>query len=289
MTDIDYRIEHDTMGEVRVPQDALYAAQTQRARRELPDLRRRARPRADRRSRTHQEGGGAGQQGARNARPRDRRCDRTRRRPGHRRRARRPVPDRRVPDRQRHLVEHEHERGARDPRHPRPRLGRAPERPRQRVAVLERRLPDVRPHRRHPGAHRRPDPGARSPRRRLRDEGGAVEGRREVRPHPPDGRDPRHARPGVRRLRTPDAPGHRAGAGGAPARGRGAARRHRGRHRHQHSPGLPAEGHRADRRRHRAADHRGEGPLRGAGQPRRPGRGIRRASHDRRLAHEDQQ
>ena len=31
MTDIDYRIEHDTMGEVRVPRTALYAAQTQRA------------------------------------------------------------------------------------------------------------------------------------------------------------------------------------------------------------------------------------------------------------------
>ena len=31
MTDIDYRIEHDTMGEVRVPRNALYAAQTQRA------------------------------------------------------------------------------------------------------------------------------------------------------------------------------------------------------------------------------------------------------------------
>ncbi len=26
-----YRIEHDTMGEVRVPRDALYQAQTQRA------------------------------------------------------------------------------------------------------------------------------------------------------------------------------------------------------------------------------------------------------------------
>ena len=31
MTDIEYRIEHDTIGEVRVPRDALYAAQTQRA------------------------------------------------------------------------------------------------------------------------------------------------------------------------------------------------------------------------------------------------------------------
>ena len=27
----DYRIEHDTMGEVRVPKNALYRAQTQRA------------------------------------------------------------------------------------------------------------------------------------------------------------------------------------------------------------------------------------------------------------------
>lgn len=31
MSDQEYRIEHDTMGEVRVPKDALYAAQTQRA------------------------------------------------------------------------------------------------------------------------------------------------------------------------------------------------------------------------------------------------------------------
>ena len=28
---MEYRIEHDTMGDVRVPADALYAAQTQRA------------------------------------------------------------------------------------------------------------------------------------------------------------------------------------------------------------------------------------------------------------------
>ena len=28
---MDYRIEHDTMGEMRVPKEALYGAQTQRA------------------------------------------------------------------------------------------------------------------------------------------------------------------------------------------------------------------------------------------------------------------
>ena len=31
MADETFRIEHDSMGEVRVPKDALYAAQTQRA------------------------------------------------------------------------------------------------------------------------------------------------------------------------------------------------------------------------------------------------------------------
>ena len=31
MADDDFRIEHDTMGEVRVPAAALYKAQTQRA------------------------------------------------------------------------------------------------------------------------------------------------------------------------------------------------------------------------------------------------------------------
>ena len=34
----EYRIEHDTMGEVRVPKDALYAAQTQRAVENFPIL-----------------------------------------------------------------------------------------------------------------------------------------------------------------------------------------------------------------------------------------------------------
>ena len=31
LENIEYRIEHDTMGEVRVPANALYRAQTQRA------------------------------------------------------------------------------------------------------------------------------------------------------------------------------------------------------------------------------------------------------------------
>ena len=31
MSDQEFRIEHDTMGEVKVPKDALWRAQTQRA------------------------------------------------------------------------------------------------------------------------------------------------------------------------------------------------------------------------------------------------------------------
>ena len=60
------------------------------------------------------------------------------------RRARRPVPDRRLPDRLRHLVEHERERGDRGPR----RRGRACERRRQHGPELERRLSLGRPSRR---------------------------------------------------------------------------------------------------------------------------------------------
>jgi len=56
--------------------------------------------------------------------------------PHRERRARRPVPDRRVPDRLRHVVEHERERGARDARGRR----RARERRREHGAELERRL-----------------------------------------------------------------------------------------------------------------------------------------------------
>ena len=56
------------------------------------------------------------------------------------------------------------------------------------------------------------DPRARPPRGRARDEGRAVGGRRQVRPHPPHGRHAGHPRPGVRRLRPPGAPRHRARA-----------------------------------------------------------------------------
>ena len=58
-------------------------------------------------------------------------------------------------------------------------------------------------------------------------------------------------------------------------------RRHRRRHGHQRAEGLRPQGDRASRDAHRPAAHRGPRPLRGAGRARRPGRGVGRAAHAR--------
>ncbi len=224
-----FRIEHDTMGEVEVPADALYRAQTQRAVENFPIS-----GTAARAQRT------------------------SRRSPGSRRPPRAPtpssaccpqdvadaivaaadevasgahddaVPDRRVPDRLGHVVEHEHERGARHARHPSARPRRAPQRPRQRLAVVQRRVPDLGARRRDGRRRPRPHPGARAPRRRAARQGRRVGARRQVRPHPPHGRHPGDPRPGVRRLRRRRA-ARRGAAWSRPCRGprrsRSAARR----------------------------------------------------------------
>ena len=82
-------------------------------------------------------------------------------------------------------------------------------------------------------------------------QGGGVQGHRQVRPHAPDGRGARHARPGVRRLRRADPPRPRARRRRAPARRPDPARRHRHRHRPQHAPGVRGQGARAPLRRDR--------------------------------------
>ena len=93
--------------------DAALGRRDREGDRQLPRLRRadpgtgRALARPDQGSR------GEGERRARAARCRQGRADRRGRRPDRRRRARRPVPDRRLPDRLRHLVEHERERGDR--------------------------------------------------------------------------------------------------------------------------------------------------------------------------------
>ena len=122
-----FRIEHDTMGEVRVPADALYAAQTQRAVENFPiSGRGLAGPhiaalaqikRAAAIANTElgvlapevSEAIVAAADEVIAGRPR------------------RPVPDRRLPDRLGHLVQHERQRGGGDARVPPARVARAPE------------------------------------------------------------------------------------------------------------------------------------------------------------------
>ena len=82
------------------------------------------------------------------------------------------------------------------------RVAGAPQRPRQRVAVVERRVPVGDPPRRRPRRSSRDlDPRDRASRPVAAAQAARVQDGREVGPHPPDGRDAGDARPGVRRLR----------------------------------------------------------------------------------------
>ena len=109
----EYRIEHDTMGEVRVPIKALWRAQTQRAVENFP-ISGRGLERTQIRALGLLKGACAqvnkdlGLLDRGEGRRDHRRGRRDRRRP-----ARRPVPHRRVPDRFGHQLEHERQRGDR--------------------------------------------------------------------------------------------------------------------------------------------------------------------------------
>ena len=120
MGDQEFRTEHDSMGEVQVPREALWRAQTQRAVENFPISGTPIEP-----ALIHAIGevkaaaakvngelgvldAGAGR-GHRGGGPR-----------GRRRRARRRVPDRRLPDRLGHQLQHERQRGDRLARRPRP-------------------------------------------------------------------------------------------------------------------------------------------------------------------------
>jgi fumarate hydratase class II len=136
-----YRIEHDTMGEVRVPADAKWAAQTQRAVENFPisgltiD-----------RSLIAALAAIKGAAAVTNGRLKVIDKDVAKAIPEAAAEVAdgplgRAVPRRRVPDRLGHLLEHERQRGARDPRLER--LGRTvkPERRGQRQPVEQRRVP----------------------------------------------------------------------------------------------------------------------------------------------------
>ena len=174
----------------------------------------------------------------------------------------RPVPHRRVPDRLGHLVEHERQRGDRPPRRASARVepAGAPQRPRQRRAVVQRRVPVGHPPGRRRG-DRRPTWCRRSS--HLAD-GAAGQGRREfadgreVGPHPPDGRHarspsarssaatPPRSPQAIERLRRCAAPRSASCPSAAPRWAPASTR-----------PGLRRRRHQAPGRAHRPAAHRG--------------------------------
>ena len=80
----------------------------------------------------------------------------------------------------------------------------------------------------------RTDAGAALPARRAAPESRRIRRRGQDRPHPPDGRRADPAGPGVQRLRAADRARHRAHRGDAAGPARAGDRRHGGRHRAQH-------------------------------------------------------
>ncbi len=219
------------------------------------------------------------------------------RRGGHRRRgprgrgrpARRPVPDRRLPDRLRHLDEHERQRGRQPARPPRQRARRPPQRRRQRGPVEQRHLPERPADRCDARRRRRPRARARAPRGGSGPQGGRVRRRRQGRPHPPDGRRPGDARAGVRWLPPPARARCRPRRARLAGHPRAPARRHRGRDRPQRRARIRRRRHRPGRQR---VGHRlpgGREPLRGAVHPGRRRRAVRRPQGRRRRPDEDLQ
>ena len=178
------------------------------------------------------------------------------------------VPGRRHPGRCRHLDEHVHERGHRQPRprahglRARPVRAPAPDRRRQPQPVDQRRVPDrdqARDGVRHPPAAHR----AREAHQGVRRQGTRVPERAQDRPHAAAGRGADDPRPGVRRLRHDAARGLRPALRDDPVAERDQHGRHGHRHRHHRRPalrggGAPAPG-RHHRHRHgdRARPHRG--------------------------------
>ena len=229
------RIERDSMGEIEVPADALYGASTQRAVLNFP-ISGQPFPRRFLQALALIKLAAAETNGALGLlEPDRRRGHRGGGQGGRRRRPRRPVPDRHLPDRLGDLDEHEHERGHRPPRGRATGQGRhrSPERRRQPLPELERRDPDRAPAVGRDGDRVGADPGARIPPHGARRQGAGVLARHQDRSDPPAGCDAHPARPGVPWLRRAGRGIAAAGEGGTGRAPVGAAGRHGRRDRDQ--------------------------------------------------------
>ncbi len=291
----EFRIERDSLGEVRVPADKLWGAQTQRSL-DYFSIGRDLMPREMIARLCDPEAGcGDRQPRRRTALRRNLSADRRGLRRDPRGPARRHVPAARLDDRQRHPVQHERQRGDRQPllgargRAAREQASRAPQRSRQHGAVDQRHLSLGHVDRRggqRQGVARACGRGARA---RHRRQGGGMERHRQDRPHPSAGRDAADAGPGVLGLRGDAGGRRRADRVRADRRLSPRARRHGGRHRRQFGARLRRGRDRGDRAADRAAVRPRAEQIRGAGRPRRAGASFRRAAHARGLAVQDRQ
>ena len=200
-------------------------------------------------------------------------------------RPRRPVPDRRLPDRLGHVVEHEHQRGARGA----DRRQGASQRPRELRPVVQRRLPQ----RRAPRRAGRGDQHAAAGAQAAREVAGS-QGASKFKDVVKSGRT--HLMDAVPVTLGQEFGGYAAqirlgpGARGVGARARrpDPARRDRDGHGPQHAPEVRRAGAQAAHQADEAEDRRAAGgSVRGPGQPRRARRAVGRAEGRRRLTHED--
>ena len=219
------------------------------------------------------------------------RRDRRRRRARGRRRLRRPVPDRRVPDRLGHLVEHERQRGDRHPGQPG--SWARPVHPNDHVNASQSSN-DVFPSSIHLAAtavHRRRPAARRWPTWRAALEAKAAEFETVVKAGRTHLMDATPVTLGqefggyAAQVRYGD---RTAGGRAAPA-GRAAAGRHRRRHRDQHPARLRRRRDRQAARVDRAAADRGAQPLRGAGRAGRAGGDVGAAADRRGRPLQDRQ
>ena len=178
-----------------------------------------------------------------------------------------------VDDGERHAIQHERERGDLEPREPARRHGArqqkagASQRSRQHVAIVERHLSVGDVHRRRDRRETPAGAGGDGAPRRHRRQGRRLGRHHQDRPHPHAGCDAAHARPGMVRLCRHARRRSGTARGGAAGRLSARARRHRGRHRDQRRAGFCRSSRRGNRQAHRPAlRHRAE-QIHGAGRP----------------------
>ena len=201
------RAEFDSLGQVEVPADQYWGAQTQRSLQHFSVGHDKMPAEVYHAYGYVKKAAAAGQHPVRPPAGMDGPAHPAGLRRDHRGRAGPRVPAARVPDRLGHPLQHERERGHRQPLHPAGRrhtrlaAAGASQRSRQHGPVEQRHVPDRDAHRRLHHGYRADDPRAARAAGRDRRQRGEMVRHRQDRPDPSAGRHPADRRPGVVRVR----------------------------------------------------------------------------------------